>query len=417
MRSAAPFSPSDEPPDAGKTSSTRRIALLADGRLLLATPDGKATRHGCEFASTIERREQQSAQKNSWLRGGSESSPMFSRGSLWGQRGQGSPAVRPRIIAVVAGERPDSMMYALWTGVVGAVLDFDFVENYERRVFHREHFHVAELDRHPLDGRLACRIGDQEMSNLAVLDPDGRNARPVTEGDSIDGAPSWIPGEEHALVYHSAGLSRDPNGHARGLGPFGIHRIDLQTGELATLLESPGHDLLEPQLDSAGNLYYIRRNYEGPNGPRVPVWITLKDTVLFPFRVLRVLVDFFQILSNLVSKKPLTSSGGAKIDGPAPVQMWIHGRLIDVKKASQNKAPDGALAPADWELVRRSPGGSETVLARHVLAYDLATDGQILWSDGKNLHLIAADGSKRKLLAEPLIDSVKWLEPFAGEVA
>jgi hypothetical protein len=412
MRQTATCSPLDEASSAGGSSATAapRIALLADGRLLLATPDGKATRHPCEFANTIERREQDSAQKNSWLRGGGEASPMFSRGSLWGQRGQAGPSMRPQIVAIVGGERPASMMYALWTGVVGAVLDFDFSENYERRVFHREHFHVAELDRSPHDGRLACRVGDNSLSNLAVLDPDGRNARPVTEGDSIDGAPTWVPGESQALVYHSAGLSRDSNGHVRGLGPFGIHRIDLQNGELETVLESPSHDLLAPHLDAAGNLYYIRRNYDGPNGPRVPVWVTIKDTVLFPFRVLRTLVDFFQIFSRLVSKKPLSTSGGPKIDGPEPVQMWIHGRLIDVKKASQTNAPDGALAPADWELVRRSPADVETVLAKHVLAYDLATDGRILWCDGKNLHQIAADGTKRKLLTEPLIDTVKWLD-------
>jgi hypothetical protein len=361
----------------------------------------------------IERREQQSAEKNSWLRGGGDASPMFSRGALWGQRGQGGgPSLRPRIVAVAGGERPGSMVYALWTGVVGAMLDFDFAENYERRVFHRERFHVAELDRNPLDGRLACQIGDYSLANLAVLDPDGRNARPVTEGDSIDGAPAWIPGQRDALVYHSAGLSRDANGQVRGLGPFGIHRIDLRNGELETLLESPAHDLLAPHCDAVGMLYFIRRNYEGPNGPRVPVWVTLKDTVLFPFRVLRAVVDFFQIFSHLVSKKPLTTSGGPKIEGPEPVQMWIHGRLIDVRKASQSKALDGALAPADWELVRRDSAGTETVLARHVLAYDLAADGRIIWSDGKNLHLLAPDGTKRKVLAEPLIDSVKWLEPF-----
>ena len=108
-----------------------RIALLADGRLLLATPEDKAVRHDCEFAGAIERREERSAQKNSWLRGGGDSSPMFSRGSLWGQRGEGGgPSMRPRIVAVVGGERPDAMLYALWTGVVGAVLEFDFAENY-----------------------------------------------------------------------------------------------------------------------------------------------------------------------------------------------------------------------------------------------------------------------------------------------
>jgi hypothetical protein len=392
-----------------------RIALLADGRLIVAATDGTSKRHDCEFAAEIERREQRSAEKNSWLRGDQEApGGMFNRSSLWG--GKGVPrgvSVRPRVVAVAGGDRPESMVYALWTGVVGAVLDFDFSENYERRVFHRERFHVSEFDRHPGDGRIACRFGDEEVSHLAVLEPDGRHAKPVTEGDSIDSAPSWVPDRE-AILYHSAGLSRDPQGYVRGFGPFGIHRIDLSNGELETVLESPAHDYLAPQSDAGGNLYYIRRSYEGPEGAKPSVWVTLKDTFLFPFRVFRALIDFFQIFSHLVSRKPLTTAGGPKQQGPEPVRMWIAGRMIDVQKASQANSPDGALAPADWELVKRTANGTETVLARHVLAYDLANDGRIAWSDGKNLHLIGADGSKRKLLSEPLIDSVKWLETFEG---
>lgn len=392
-----------------------RIALIADGRLLLADTDGATRRHDCQFAADIERREQQSAEKNTWLRGDNEApGGMFNRSSLWGQRGSGGgPSPRPRIVGVAGGDRPDSMVYALWTGVVGAVLDFDFTENYERRVFHRERFHVSEFDRHAGDGRIACRFGDDDVSHLAVLDSDGRNAKPVTEGDSIDAAPSWIPGAE-AILYHSAGLSRDPRGYIRGFGNFGIHRIDLTTGTLETVLESPTRDFLAPHADASGNLYYIRRHYEGPEGPRPSAWATLKDTLLFPFRVFRAFIDFFQIFSQLVSRKPLTTSGGPKQQGPEPVRLWVAGRMIDVQKAGQANAPDGALAPADWELVKRTPDGSETVLARHVLAYDLAADGRIAWSDGKNLHLIGADGSKRKLLTEPLIDSVKWLEVLAG---
>jgi hypothetical protein len=390
-----------------------RIALLADGRLIVAATDGTSKRHDCEFAAEIERREQRSAEKNSWLRGDQEApGGMFNRSSLWG--GKGVPrgvSIRPRVVAVAGGDRPESMVYALWTGVVGAVLDFDFNENYERRVFHRERFHVSEFDRHPGDGRIACRFGDEDVSHLAVLEPDGRHAKPVTEGDSVDSAPSWEPGKE-AILYHSAGLSRDPQGYVRGFGPFGIHRIDLTNGELETVLESPLHDYLAPQTDAKGNLYYIRRSYEGPGGPKPSVWVTLKDTLLFPFRVFRALIDFFQIFSHLVSRKPLTTAGGPKQQGPEPVRMWIAGRMIDVQKASQANSPDGALAPADWELVKRTTDGSETVLARHVLAYDLAADGRIAWSDGKNLHLIGTDGSKRKLLSEPLIDSVKWLEPL-----
>ena len=58
--------------------------------------------------------------------------------------------------------------------------------------------------------------------------------------------------------------------------------------------------------------------------------------------------------------------------------------------------------------MKRNPDGRETVLAKHVLAYDLADDSRILWSDGRNLTLLA-NGIKSRLLSEPLIDSVKWL--------
>ncbi|WP_035612388.1 hypothetical protein [Haloferula sp. BvORR071] len=388
------------------------IALIADGRLILARMDGQSKRHDCEFAAEIERREQRSAEKNSWLQGEEGAGGMnpFGRSSVWGRRSMAGPSLRPQIVAVEGGERPGSMVYALWTGVVGAVLEYDFEEGYERRVFHRERFHASEFDRHPDDGRLVCRFGEPMSSSLAVLDADGRNARAVTEGDSIDAAPSWVPGGE-AVVYHSAGLSRDPNGAVRGLGPSSIHRIDLKSGELETLVEYPEKDLLSPRADVAGNLYYIRRNYEGPHGVRPPLWVTLKDAVLFPFRIIRAMVDFFQIFSMMVSKKPLTSAGGPKAQGPEPVRMWIYGRMIDVQKASAANGPDGALAPADWELVKRSPDGTETVMAKHVLAYDIAKDGRIAWSDGKNLHLVE-NGAKKKLLSEPLIDAVKWLEPL-----
>ncbi len=388
-----------------------RIALLADGRMFTAGKDGKASEHHCDFAETIERREQQSASKNAWLRGGDASAgAMFSRGMLWGGRaGPGSVPVRPRIVTMAEGESPDSMIYVLWTGIVGALLEFDFSENYERRVFHREGFQVSDLDRCPSDGRLACCIGHNGLSHLSILDADGRNPRNVTEGDSIDAAPSWVRGGEHALVYHSAGVSRDSRGFIRGLGPFGIHKLDLSNGRLETLLESSSHDLLSPHADASGTLHFIRRGYEGPNGPRVSAWVTLKDTLLLPYRMLRAFVDFFQIFSHLVSKKPLTTAGGPKIHGQEPLHMWVHGRMIDLSKSAGAGAADGAIAPADWELIRRDPDGGEVVLANHVLCYDIAADGSIAWSDGRNLHLITSEGGKRRLLSEPMTDTVKFI--------
>jgi hypothetical protein len=97
------------------------IALIADGRLILAGMDGQSKRHDCEFAAEIERREQRSAEKNSWLQGEEGAGGMnpFARSSVWGRRSMAGPSLRPRIVAVEGGERSGSMVYALWTGVVG----------------------------------------------------------------------------------------------------------------------------------------------------------------------------------------------------------------------------------------------------------------------------------------------------------
>ncbi|OYU99282.1 MAG: hypothetical protein CFE26_25945 [Verrucomicrobiales bacterium VVV1] len=390
------------------------VALIADGRLIVAGLDGSSKTHDCQFAADILRRQQQSTEKNSWMRGdeGSGNGGMFSAGTIWGKRGSVSQqeSARPMIVAVEGGDRTDSMVYALWTGVVGAFLDYDFNEKYERRVFHRENFQVSHLDRSALDGRLICRVGDHQGARIALLDSDGRNSRLVTEGDSLDGAPSWIPDSADSIVYHSAGLSRTANGHVVGLGPYAIHRLNFSGHDLETLLESPDHDYLAPQMDARGVLHCIRRDYEGPGGTRPSIWTTVKDALLFPFRLFRIMVDFFQILSHLVSRKPLVTAGQQKLDGPEPVRLWIHGRMSDLEKAEKSNSPDGALAPADWVLIRREPDGRETILAKHVLTYDLGKNGDIVWSDGRNLHHLEA-GTSRKILSKPLIDTVKWIEP------
>ena len=45
-------------------------------------------------------------------------------------------------------------------------------------------------------------------SNIAWLDIEGNHYRELTGDDKVDSAPTWIPGDEHALLYQSAGLAR-----------------------------------------------------------------------------------------------------------------------------------------------------------------------------------------------------------------
>jgi len=105
------------------------------------------------------------------------------------------------------------------------------------------------------------------------------------------------------------------------------------------------------------------------------------------------------------SGKPLTTSGDTK------------GRNVDARRLleRQNVAAAGDVeadedarrAPADWVLVRRAPGADEEVVARSVVAYDLAPDRTILVTDGIAVHRLPPDGgSGRKLAAAKFVTSL-----------
>ena len=68
------------------------------------------------------------------------------------------------------------------------------------------------------------------------------------------------------------------------------------------------------------------------------------------------------------------------------------------------------LVPSSWQLARRSSSGTEEVLAKGVLAYDLARDGSIVYSNGNALFVRHPDGRKERLLTEAMIEQVVVLE-------
>src|SRR5260370_33911995 len=114
--------------------------------------------------------------------------------------------------------------------------------------------------------------------------------------------PRWVPGREDAegprkpdvegkIVFQPDGIARNAQGVAAGRSPFSIQMLALQGGEVSSLVEDPEHDLLAPQMDAEGALYYIRKPYEKPparvNWLRAPL-----DFLLFPFRLLNALFHY-----------------------------------------------------------------------------------------------------------------------------
>ncbi|MDO8543861.1 MAG: hypothetical protein Q7S40_25745 [Opitutaceae bacterium] len=66
--------------------------------------------------------------------------------------------------------------------------------------------------------------------------------------------------------------------------------------------------------------------------------------------------------------------------------------------------------PDSWELVRRAADGSEKIMGRGVLGYDVTPDGSIIYTDGRAVYRCVPDGKPEKLLEHFPIEKIVALE-------
>jgi hypothetical protein len=170
---------------------------------------------------------------------------------------------------------------------------------------------------------------------------------------------------------------------------------------------------VQPRQDAAGNLYCIRRPYQGPGARHASAKTILLDIVLFPYRLLRAVFHFLNTFSMFFSGRPLTRAGGpSRLPGPEVRQLMVWGRWVEVEQTARQARPNEsppALVPDSWELVRSGPDGSERVLARGVVAYDLAADGAVLYTNGRAVFRLAPDGQRDLVCRDTVIERVAVL--------
>jgi hypothetical protein len=129
-----------------------------------------------------------------------------------------------------------------------------------------------------------------------------------------------------------------------------------------------------------------------------------------PFRLLFAVFQWLNLFTAMYTGRKLTSSGGPEREGPDLKWMVVWGNLIEARKAERRgrmrgeEAPD--LVPRSYELVRHRPDGEPEVLARAVLAFDLASDGTILVSNGSAVDRLEPDGHRERLCTAPRIGQV-----------
>jgi len=382
-----------------------KLAYLSRGKLFFKQGDLAARQIESEFGQDIVNRSLQRQQRNEW-KTQSANNP-FSGAMLWGMDQNDPRRLRVAIGAVSGGTREGELLFALETDAVGGLFVYDWDQGEEKRLFHREALRARDLDVHPENGLIVCaRHYPNGQASIAIV--RGNDLQAVTEGDSIDEAPTWIPGAGKQLVFQSAGIGRNQQGYAVGISPIAIQRLDLQTGSLATVLENPAHDFLQPHLDATGNLYFIRRPYEALGRQPYTIVKAIQDVILFPFRLLRAIFHWLNFMSLVYSRKPLTTAAGPKVEGDDAKTLILRGRIIDAEKAVREGAPGeaSALVPPTWELVKRNAAGGEQVLAKSVVAFDLDSDGHVVYTNGTAVYGLEPDSTPQMLFKGKLIENL-----------
>jgi hypothetical protein len=375
------------------------LAYLSKRKLHLCK-DGVTKELGSEFERNVRERISSIQRRNSWKTQGTGAK--FT--GAW--QPQGTSTEVPVLVTGLTAGPDGALVYSMETDAVSGVFLRD-AGGEETRLFHTADFRIRHAALHPDGETLAATAfhKDSMQSNIALLPLHGTEFSEVTEGDSFDQVPQWVPGPGRRIVFQSAGVGRDAAGRFAGLGPCAIQQFDADSGELSEIASEAGHDLLQPRQTADGSLYYIRKPYE-TNIAKASLLGSLMDATLFPFRMATAIFQYFNIFSMMYTGKPLVTNKGAVQRRIDPRQAFIHGNLANAQMGAQSEDDGQGLVPSSWELIRRSPGGRTETVAKNVLAFDLASDGTVLCSNGAEILRIGEDGRSDRLMQGELIERV-----------
>jgi hypothetical protein len=386
-----------------------QIAWLTPAGLHLRADDGSVRSVESAFAQSVRSRHQSIHRRNAWKTGGEGRVGSFGSGELlWGTSARDPEQVRIAVTSIAASSDGREVLYSLDADGLDAVCSVSLADLSEKRLMHGSERKVRFLAMSDDGSRLACSVAHPDgSSNIGVMNPDATDLAEVTEGESVDLAPSWVAGSHTTLVYQAAGIGRDRSGFPVALAPFSVQRLDISRGEVETVLESATHDFLGPRQAEDGTIYAIRRptpQAQKPSGFRV-----MLDILLIPFRVAWALFQYLNFFSTRYTGRPLTTAGGPKREADLR-QMMVWGNLINAEEAARdardNPNEPPPVVPKSWELVARRPDGQVSTLAKSVVSFDLAGDGSVVYSTGSAIYRRDARGTAERLVEEKGIEQV-----------
>lgn len=400
------------------------FAYLSGGRLYLKLGQATVQTIVSEFGQAVQQREAQMRRRNGWKQK-NVAANFMPTGDLKQQ-------ARSNVSVAVQGVCPtsaDRLLYTLEAGEVGGIFTLDRLgvsidvggaaplesrpKTREKRLFHSADFKIDRVDFHPEYQLIACAaIGKDGIANIATMPVNSVHLQHVTEGDSLDLAPKWIPGFRRAIVFQSAGIGRDATGCIIEHKHSTIEQLDIDRQEVITLASDPRYDLLSPQMAEDGTLYYIRRPYR-PLRQRVRFSQTLKDALLIPLRLSIALFEWLNYFTRRHTGKSLLAL--PQLQRSTAQQMLFLGRFVDVgAEIARNRrfgdADSPALVPRSWELIEQYPHREPKVIAQGVLAFDVGQDGRVVYSNGSAVYGIQPGGVAERLVVDCPIEQVVILD-------
>jgi hypothetical protein len=299
-------------------------------------------------------------------------------------------------------------VYTLSTGAVSGL--FAFAGGEEERLFHSAEIHVSEPCLEPDGERFACVVrGKRGETHIAIVAPGQPGLTEVTAGDALDSAPCWVPGERR-IVFESRALGYDRGGRVVDVSPSTIQEIDLDKAVVTELVGDESVSCSSPRVADDRTLYYLRRPVVKP---RVHLGHLLMSVLLFPFRLILAVFQWFNFFSLRYTGKPLVSSGSARSKQADIKRAAILGNLASAAADARDEDDADPPTPNDWHLVARSRSGEERVIARGVACFDVYPDGSIVWSDGRTVHHRAPSGEEQKIGKRKAVSELIALGPSA----
>jgi len=388
-----------------------RFAYVSMGQIYVKSGDAPAAPYESKFVQGVRDRAVELYRRHSWKAGDSDGK-MIPRAALWGANARNPELARIEVNCISPRGEGDGFTFSVVSREISGVLAYKEEAQAELRLLHTADYRITQVISEAGTGRLALSMLHDGCSVIATMDGNGGVITEVTQGEAFDESPYWIPGQKNQILFQSAGVANNENGAVVGQAPYSIRLLDMDSAQITTLLEDPSYDFLGPKMSTDRTLYFIRRPYRmGPQPRSFFGWI--EDILLFPYRLLYAIFQFFNLFTMMYTGKPLMHSGPLAKKQADPARMIIWGNLVEAQKAlmGTNKT-DSGLVPASWELCRKTADGETEVLAKSVLSYDLESDGGVLFTNGNAIYRTVSAGGSTLLEKASLIRQVVALPPY-----